>query len=117
MPKISITAKRAKFLWMISRLLSFAEGQKIRMICFQFWQTLEVALEQFEEGKSKIDPRIHPTNHQLWLAMDFVIIDDHDQPIWDRNKDYEALGAFWKGLEGKWGGNWISLDDVYHFEI
>ena len=117
MPKISITAKRAKFLWMISRLLSFAEGQGIRLICFQFFQTFEVALQQFEEGKSKIEPRIHSTNHQLWLAMDFVIIDEKDQPIWVRSPAYESLGEFWKGLEGKWGGDWLSLNDVCHFEF
>jgi len=40
-----------------------------------------------------------------------------NMPIWERCAEYEQLGAIWKQWGGRWGGDWKSLNDIYHFEV
>ena len=113
------TEKRIYFFRKISQLIEMAFIEDIQLMPFRFYATYEEEKKYFLEGKSHIDPDNHPTKHQLWLAMDFVIIED-GIPIWTRNAKYEWLGKTWKELtvgQGRWGGDWTSLNDVYHFEL
>jgi hypothetical protein len=72
-------------------------------------------LKYFLEGKSQLDPRKGPTNHQKRLAKDFAVIQD-GAFIWSRTPKYERMGAIAESLGLRWGGRWASLNDIYHVE-
>jgi hypothetical protein len=106
---------RVRFFLKIAQFISAAEELSIDVMPFAFYRTLAEELENFRKGTSEIDPRIKQTMHMKWLAMDFVIV-RNGELVWNRDADYEKLGGLWKSLGGRWGGDWKSLNDIYHFE-
>jgi hypothetical protein len=113
------TEKRIYFFRKISQLIEMAFIEDIALMPFRFHATYEEEKKYFLEGRSEIDPDKKPTQHQKWLAMDFIIV-KNGILIWERTPEYEWLGKTWKELtcgQGRWGGDWASLNDIYHFEL
>lgn len=110
-------SKRTEFLQKIAMLIVRAELGGIPLICFYFHRTAEDQNRLFKEHKSNCDGYTKLSKHQLWLAMDFVILDDAGICVWDHESRYEILGEIWESYGGTWGGRWDSLKDIYHFEL
>jgi len=108
---------RSSFLRMFALLTCYAMFHDIRFIVTSFYRTPEEQKKLYEEGKSKCDGITRRSRHQDWLAIDICIVDQCGAPIWHRTEDYEKLGKFWKSLGGTWGGDWASLNDIFHFEV
>jgi hypothetical protein len=118
---MTATEKRIYFFRKISQLVEMAFIEDIALMPFRFYETYADAKLYFLQGKSQIDPDKHSTKHQLWLAIDLVIVED-GLTIWTRNPKYEWLGKTWKELtcgKGKWGGFWkgVPFDDIFHYEL
>ena len=112
----SNTALRAEFVEMLGLLFSYATRIGCRLILTSVHRTAEEQKRLFDEGKSKLDGYVKKSRHQLWRAVDVCIIDDQNRPRWEHD-DYARLGEYWKSIGGTWGGDWVSLNDVYHFEL
>jgi len=112
----SNTRKRSIFNQKFALLTLYAKTQDIDFIVFSYSRTAEEQKKLFDEGKSKCDGYKKISMHQKDRARDIVIIDPNDKPIWNHIPEYDVLGAFWKSIGGRWGGDWASLDDIYHFE-
>jgi len=110
-------SKRVDFLAKIAKLILRAELGGIPLLCFYYHRTAEDQNRLFKEGKSNCDGYKKISKHQVWRAMDFVILDDDGKCIWNHEARYEVLGEIWESLGGTWGGRWDSLKDLYHFEL
>ena len=110
------TQKRIKFLKMFAAFTGMAAASDIDFIVTCFYRSAEEQNKRFNEGKSYCDGYTKKSKHQKWLAIDIVIIDETSQCIWARVPEYERVGQLWKDLGGTWGGDWESLNDVYHLE-
>jgi hypothetical protein len=123
---VNSTEARLNFIYMVSKLVFEANINGIKIMPTAFYMTNEEVRQYFLEGKSEVDGYIKKSKHQLWRAMDFVIIKD-GVPIWTRISEYETLGQIWESMGGVWGGRWVKrnakgeiiggLNDPYHFEI
>ncbi len=109
------TEKRIEFIKRLGHLIDFAVSQDIDVIFTAVYRTAEEQNKLYNEKKSLLDGYTKISNHQRWLAVDVVIVVD-GQLVWDRVPEYERLGEFWTEHGGTWGGNWESLNDIYHFE-
>jgi hypothetical protein len=110
--------KRTDFLYKIGKLLVFAEERGIPIICFTFHRTVKEQYDEFLAGRSNCDGTIKKSQHQKWLAMDFVIVDEQGNCVWEDVPEYRVLGEYWESLGGTWGGRWSSpAGDVYHMEL
>jgi peptidoglycan L-alanyl-D-glutamate endopeptidase CwlK len=114
--RVNSTETRLNFIYMISKLVIEANLKKIKIMPTAFYRSPEEVRQLFLEGKSEVDGYIKKSKHQLWRAMDFVVIKE-GVPIWTRIPEYETLGQIWENMGGVWGGRWKSLNDVFHFEI
>lgn len=112
-------SNRVKFLYNIGKLFSFAQQNKIELICFTFYRDNAQQLQEFIKGKSKIKS---DGSHNKWLAMDLAIIEQgealFDNSLPTHNK-YKVLGDYWKQLDTNclWGGDFKFAEDIYHFEL
>lgn len=112
-------ATRVKFLYLLGKLLVFAEQNKIQLITFTFYRDPAQQIQEFVKGKSKIK-----TNgpHQKWTAIDMAIVEG-GKALFDSSgatiKKYKKLGDYWKTLDKNciWGGDFNFAKDVYHFEL
>lgn len=110
---------RIQFLYHFGKLLDFCEAKQIEIIVFTFYRSPDQQEQEYIKGKSKIRSN---GPHQKWLAVDIAIMEDgitlFDKSIATRNK-YKVLGDYWKSLASTciWGGDFQSLDDIYHFEL
>lgn len=109
------TTKRALFLRKFAALTSYAALIGVNFIVTTFYRSPEDQQKKFDEGTSKCDGYTKKSHHQNWLAIDIVLVVNHELE-WNRTEDYELLGAFWRSLGGIWGGDWVSLNDIYHFQ-
>lgn len=110
------TEKRIKFFEKFAELARFAKSSNIRFLVTDFHRTDERQNELYHEGKSKCDGYTNRSAHQDWLAIDIVLVNSDNDLVWGRNDQYEALGMEWKSMGGIWGGDWASLNDIYHFQ-
>lgn len=107
------TEKRADFLRMLGELLRYAGSLGIRLICVDFDRSPEEQEQLVKAGRSTT---LH-SKHLHWLAIDLVVLDDDGKLVWDADDwRYNALGSYWEGLGGVWGGRWKMKDGV-HFEV
>ncbi|MFW6132220.1 MAG: M15 family metallopeptidase [Candidatus Aminicenantaceae bacterium] len=113
---MSNTRQRAVFNQKFALLSLYAKTQDIDFIIFSYTRTPEEQKKLFDEGKSKCDGYDKISYHQKDRARDIVIIDSSNTPIWNHIPEYDVLGKFWKSIGGRWGGDWSSLEDIYHFE-
>lgn len=110
------TRKRIIFFVKVAFLIVYARLKDIYLMPFSFYRTAEEQKKLFDEGKSKCDGKKKISKHQKWLAIDLVIVNLDDKPIWDYIPEYDVLGKFWKTLGGTWGKDFPELEDIYHFE-
>ncbi len=110
------TEKRVKFFERFAQLTRFASDSNIHFLVTCFYRTAEEQLKMYHDNKSKCDGITNRSSHQDWLAIDIVIVDEYGTLRWGRNNEYEALGSEWKEMGGIWGGDWASLNDIYHFQ-
>jgi|SRR5215510_4598071 len=114
-----MAGKRTKFLYMLGQLYRFCEDADIEIIVFTFYRSPADQEQEFIKGKSKIKEN---GPHQFWLAQDIAIVENGKALFDDSSetrKKYQMLGEFWKSLDPQavWGGDFKSLDDIYHFEL
>lgn len=107
---------RIKFAEMIATLITHAKNSGIQVMPFSFYRTPEEQNRLYREGKSNADGYNFVSKHQLWRAMDLVII-ENEECVWGAIPEYELLGQAWEHIGGRWGGRWSRLKDVYHFEL
>jgi len=113
---VTNTTKRILFFQKFSAFTAIAKALGINFIVTTFHRTAEAQEERFNRGKSQCDGYDKKSKHQSWLAIDIAIV-ENGNCIWDRTKDYEQLGKIWVDIfNGIWGGNWESLNDIYHFQ-
>lgn len=110
------TEKRIKFIQKFAELVQYAKTFQIKFIVTSFHRTNEEQAWLYRNGKSQCDGINNKSKHQSWLAEDICIVDDNGKLIWNRVGAYELLGKHWKIIGGIWGGDWESLNDIYHFQ-
>lgn len=111
---------RGEFLYSLGKLLVYAQEQGIKVIAFTVYRSPEDQLKEYNAGRSQVKVG----KHQKWLAIDLAIWEDMDEDgnvdkdeiRWNNDPRYSILGNYWKSIGGIWGGTWISLKDIYHFE-
>jgi peptidoglycan L-alanyl-D-glutamate endopeptidase CwlK len=118
----SATQLRLQFFLKIAALLLYAKIRKIEIMPICFFRSADEQAALYAQGRTKsgeivtyFDGYQRKSAHQLWRAIDFVVVID-DELVWERTPEYEILGSFWLKLGGTWGGDFHSLNDIYHFE-
>lgn len=86
----------------------------------EVWRSHETCVIYAREGKGVVY-----SCHEIRLAADLNIL--INGKLANQKSDYEPLGIYWKKLpslfpadieiETKWGGDFTSLCDFYHFSI
>lgn len=117
------TKQRLIFFRDICELILWAETEHIYLLPISFYRTAEEQNRLFKEGRSKCDGYKKKSKHQYWLAIDFVVMDlKTEELIWKCDKKnskdpYVKCGEFWEREGHKWGGNFKTIFDPYHFEF
>ena len=116
------TQQRIDFLHKISLFIIDANYKQIKLLCYFFHRTTIQQVKLYAQGRVKpgkivtyCDGVKKKSYHQKWRAMDFVIVKD-GQLIWHYIKEYDILGKIWKGIGGKWGGD-FKFKDYFHFQL
>ena len=113
---------RIEFGYKFSLFTIYAREIKgINFIVTDFHRTAAKQNKRFKDGGSLCDGFKAISYHQKWRAKDIVIIDAKGRLIWTHIPEYDILAEIWKGLKGRWGGDWYikgktKFDDCYHFE-
>ena len=121
------TARRAEFIRELAHLLSFAGSFGIQLIFTSFHRTESQQAELYAKGRTKPgkivtyqDGKTKRSKHQDWEAVDLCIVKENAEGKlyleWNRIKEYEQLGEYWKNKGHTWGGDW-DLGDIYHFQL
>jgi peptidoglycan L-alanyl-D-glutamate endopeptidase CwlK len=117
------TEYRSLLIKNLSNLVRAATLAEMDLIFFEFYRTAEYQNQLFQKGRTtpgkivtNCDGFTKKSKHQLWRAVDIGIIVD-GKVDWSEDAGYKTLGKIWKDLGGTWGGDWPSLNDVYHFEV
>lgn len=101
-----------------TKLIYFAAEKNIRIMPFSLLRTAEEQNKLFLENKSNADGYNKISPHQVGRAVDVVILEENGAPVWVDDPRYHLLGAKWKELGGRWGGDWKTMKgDIFHFEI
>ena len=105
--------KQWEFLQDVAGLIAFAKSQGYKLTGGELWRTAYQQEKYLEEGKTQVAQ----SQHQKRLAIDFNLFVEGEIQ-WVKNEHWERLGAYWKGLcpENRWGGDYKTLQDPYHFE-
>ena len=98
------------------KLLKFAVASGIEVEVTCLFRNAEEQHQLYLKGNSTLDGFRQTSKHQQGRAGDLVIMRD-GVPVWERNADYETLGIWWKAHGGRWGGDFKTLNDIYHFEV
>ena len=115
---MSNTLKRVKFNQKFAELTFHAMVNGINFICTSYSRTPAEQNALFKAGKSLCDGYEKKSYHQLDRARDIVIIGEDGFIVNDYgdHPGYAVLGGFWEVLGGRWGGNFESFRDVFHYE-
>lgn len=109
---MSIVIKRTKFFQDVCKLILEMKKQNIEFCPFRFFTTDEEQQKLLKEKKTQV----LQSQHLQGLAIDLVLVRD-GKVIWERTPEYDQAGALWTSWGHTWGGNWKTLEDIYHFEI
>ena len=107
---MTLRQKQARFLVMVSKLVSFAEITGIKVFVNEWYRTPGRQAELVKAGKSQT----YNSKHLQGLAVDLIILDGVTV-VWDFER-YRPLGEYWDRIGGIWGGSWKTLKDGVHFE-
>ena len=126
---MKLSEKQQEFTFDISLLIQYAYGLGVKLTMGEAFRTPSQVLLNYYGGKvvkTKLGlelataPKVSKTlnsKHSERLAIDFNFFIDgeliHDHPFIDH------LGEYWKRLRpdvNRWGGDFKSLNDPYHFE-
>lgn len=94
----------------------------IHFVVIDFHRTAIAQNKRFKKGGTLCDGYKKISYHQRRRAKDLVIIDKKGgRLIWKYVPEYDTLAEIWKGLDGRWGGDWFkegktTFNDIYHFE-
>ena len=116
------TLLRSEFGYKFALFTLYARDVKgINFIVIDFHRTAPEQNQRFKEKKSLCDGYKKISYHQKRRAKDLVIINAKGRLIWGHVPEYDILAEIWKGLKGRWGGDWYikgktKFDDCYHFE-
>lgn len=107
---MKLSEQQADFLKMVVDMLSHIQLPNCLIKVTEWNRTLEQQREYFNSGRS------HTLNskHLSGLAVDLGVI--KNGKFSQTKKDYQPLGDYWISIGGKWGGEFVLLDDPYHFE-
>ena len=94
----------------IGRLLRFADECDMDLSLREAWRSRERQAELVALGAS----RTHHSQHNLSLAVDFVLFRDGVHITDGEDWEWKKLGAYWKDMGHTWGGDWGW--DANHFE-
>lgn len=118
------TECRILFFQKLAQLILQASSGGIRLMPYWIERSAPQQFELYQQGRTT--PGAIVTNcdgykkispHQRWRAADLVIVGEDGKLIWEASARYELLGAMWKALSGKWGGDFKGLRDGNHFEV
>ena len=115
---MSNTIERVKFNQKFAMLTLHAMVNGINFICTSYSRTPAEQNALFKRGRSKCDGYENISYHQRDRARDIAIIDGNGLIVNDYgdHPDYAVLGEVWEALGGRWGGNFESFRDVFHYE-
>lgn len=113
---LSLTEKQARFEFLTAKLVIECALVDNRIICYRARSTFGEDLAYFQQGKSEIDPRVHPTLHMEGLAKDYVIVNGLKGYDWADIAAYTKMGEIAESLGLKWGGRYVWLRDYGHVE-
>lgn len=119
----SNTLLRSEFGYKFSLFTLYAREIKgINFIVIDFHRMAPEQNKRFKDKKSLCDGYKKISYHQKRRAKDLVIIDAKGRLIWGHVPAYDILAEIWKGLKGRWGGDWFKkgktkFNDIYHFEF
>ncbi len=102
-----------EFLKDFASLILYAERLGYKLTAGELLRPNEMQKIYLAEGKTQVKR----SRHQDKLAGDLnLFVDNKIQ--WSKNKHWIKLGDYWKSLNPKnrWGGDYKSLKDPYHFE-
>jgi len=106
-----MTQKRLDFFWRICAFYLYCRFvYKIILLPHCFYRTSTEQKKLFEAGKSQCDGYRKKSKHQLWRAIDFVIVQKVDgewKCQWKSisvDQKYKKIGALWvRRFKGTWG--------------
>lgn len=109
---MNLSEKQAEFLLDFALLVQYASRKGHYFTGGELHRTGEQQEIYIKEGKTKTTDSLHMKR----LAVD-VFLFINKEVVWDR-EDYKEYGDFWESLrpENRWGGNFKTLNDPYHFE-
>lgn len=115
------TLLRAEFVLAFAIFTINANYKGINFIVIDFHRTAKQQNKRFKKGGTLCDGYKKISYHQKRRAKDLVIIDAKGRLIWEHIPKYDILAEIWKGLDGRWGGDWFkegktTFNDIYHFE-
>lgn len=108
--------KQWLFLQDVAKLIAYAKERGYKLTGGELYRTEYQQREYVRQGLSRTEDSMHPER----LAIDLnVFVKDADG--YQLTSDYgqiSDLGEYWEGLspQNRWGGNFKSLYDPYHFE-
>ena len=122
--------RRKDFIFKASLLVQISHSKGIFFIPYEFHRTTNRQQELFANGRTvpgkkvtNCDGIIKISNHQIWEALDGIVIKD-GKWMWKRIPEYEELGLIAKMIDLEWGGDWDSdgvVDrtdfDIFHFQL
>ena len=110
---MTVVDNQWKFLQDISSLIAFAYSKDYMLTAGEAYRT------QYQQDKYLDDDKtaVSTSQHQKRLAMDFNLF-VNDEVQWSDCKEWQALGMYWKTLDdnNRWGGDFKTLKDYFHFE-
>ena len=122
------TQKRMRFSRDLSMMLILARDLNINVLITSYHRTAYEQNRLYQKGRRGIPGEGIVTNksgsygnlsmHQLWLAVDIVIVDiigDIDTLKW-LSPHYKKLGEIWESMGHTWGGRWTDPHDPFHYQ-
>ena len=102
-----------QFLKDVAKLIIYADDIGVKLTAGEMWRPDEMQELYLISGKSQV----YESQHQKRLAVDFnLFVGGKIQ--WVMGEEFKLLGEFWKSLspKNKWGGDYKTFFDGYHFQ-
>ena len=111
---MKLSDKQGDFLFMVNDLLTHIrpviETNNMILKVTEWNRHLETQQRYMAEGLTKTLNSLHLQN----LAVDFALI--KNGKFLNESEVYDMMGEYWQSIGGRWGGEFTTLKDYYHFE-